>query len=158
MIKIEKVELKDAENLLEVQKRAFEKYAIKYGEFDSNPYNMSLHRMQFNINYRFGQYYKVIDEETNNIIGGIFGFELDQKEIMKIAQFYLLDGYQSLGYGSMVLKYFIEKNPQVEKWYVDTILQEEYNVEFYKHAGFEIIDEEEEHEGLTFVTLLKKRG
>ena len=119
---------------------------------------MSLHRMEFNIKYRFGQYYKVIETTKNEIIGGIFGFELDQKEIMKIAQFYLLDGYQSLGYGSMVLKYFIDSNPQVEKWYVDTILQEEYNVEFYKHAGFEIIDEEEEHEGLTFVTLLKKRG
>ena len=158
MIKIEKALIEDAKILLEVQKNAFKKYALKYGYFDSNPYNMSLHRMEFNIKYRFGQYYKVIDEETGEIIGGIFGFELDQKEIMKIAQFYLLDKYQSLGYGSMVLKYFIDNNNQVEKWYVDTILQEEYNVEFYKHAGFEIIDEEEEHEGLTFVTLLKKRG
>lgn len=158
MIKIEKALIEDAKNLLDVQKKAFKKYAIKYGEFDSNPYNMSLHRMEFNIKYRFGQYYKVIETTKNEIIGGIFGFELDQKEIMKIAQFYLLDDYQSLGYGSSVLKYFIESNPQVEKWYVDTILQEEYNVEFYKHAGFEIIDEEEEHEGLTFVTLLKKRG
>ena len=35
-------------------------------------------------------------------------------------------------------------------------MQEEYNVEFYKHLGFKIIDEEEEHEGLTFVTFLKK--
>lgn len=158
MIKIEKALIEDAKILLEVQKNAFKKYALKYGDFDSNPYNMSLHRMEFNIKYRFGQYYKVIDEENGEIIGGIFGFELDQKEIMKIAQFYLLDKYQSLGYGSMVLKYFIDNNNQVEKWYVDTILQEEYNVEFYKHAGFEIIDEEEEHEGLTFVTLLKKRG
>lgn len=158
MIKIEKALIEDAKILLEVQKNAFKKYALKYGDFDSNPYNMSLHRMEFNIKYRFGQYYKVIDEENGEIIGGIFGFELDQKEIMKIAQFYLLDNYQSLGYGSMVLKYFIDNNNQVEKWYVDTILQEEYNVEFYKHAGFEIIDEEEEHEGLTFVTLLKKRG
>ena len=157
MIKIEKALIEDAKILLEVQKNAFKKYALKYGDFDSNPYNMSLHRMEFNIKYRFGQYYKVIDEENGEIIGGIFGFELDQKEIMKIAQFYLLDKYQSLGYGSMVLKYFIDNNNQVEKWYVDTILQEEYNVEFYKHAGFEIIDEEE-HEGLTFVTLLKKRG
>lgn len=35
-------------------------------------------------------------------------------------------------------------------------MQEEYNLEFYRHLGFEIIDEEEEHEGLTFVTLMKK--
>lgn len=158
MIKIEKALFEDAKILLDVQKQAFKKYRDKYGEFDSNPYNMSLHRMEFNVKYQFGKYYKVIDVDTNKIIGGIFGFELDQKDVMKIAQFYLLDNYQSLGYGSSVLKYFIENNPDVKMWYVDTILQEEYNVEFYKHAGFEIIDEEEEHEGLTFVTLLKKRG
>lgn len=156
MIKIEKVELSDAKTMLEIQRQAFQKYAKKYGDFDSNPYHMSLHRMEFNIQYRYGQYYKVINEETGQIIGGIFGFELDQKEIMKIAQFYLLDEYQSLGYGKIVLNYFIEKNPQVEKWFIDTILQEEYNVEFYRHFDFEIIDEEEEHEGLTFVTMLKK--
>ena len=75
---------------------------------------------------------------------------------MQIAQFYLRSGYQSLGYGTEVLKYFINQNPQVKTWYVDTILQEEYNLEFYKHLGFEIIDTEEEHEGLTFVTLMKK--
>lgn len=156
MIKILKAELKDAEKLWEVQREAFKKYAIKYGDFSSNPYHMSLHRMEFNIKYRFGQYYKVVLEETDEIIGGIFGFELDQPEIIKIAQFYLLEQYQSLGYGKIVLDFFIKSNPQVEKWYVDTILQEEYNVEFYKHFGFEIIDEEEEHEGLSFVTLLKR--
>ena len=35
-------------------------------------------------------------------------------------------------------------------------MQDEYNLEFYQHLGFEVIDEEEEHEGLTFVTLMKK--
>lgn len=156
MIKIEKVLQNDAKTMLKLQKEAFKKYAEKYGDFDSNPYHMSLHRMEFNINYRFGQYLKIIETKNNEIIGGIFGFELDTSDIMKIAQFYLKDGYQSLGYGTEVLKYFIDKNPQVKTWYVDTILQEEYNVEFYKHLGFEIIDYEEEHEGLTFVTLMKK--
>ena len=95
-------------------KQAFKKYRDKYGEFDSNPYNMSLHRMEFNVKYQFGKYYKVIDVDTNKIIGGIFGFELDQKDVMKIAQFYLLDNYQSLGYGSSVLKYFIENRWGIE--------------------------------------------
>ena len=157
MIKIERALHKDAKELLEVQKSAFKKYLDKYGEFDSNPYHMTLHRLEFNIKYRFGQYYKVVDKETNKIIGGIFGFEVDQKEVMQIGQFYLLDEYQEKGYGKMVLEYFINQNPDVEQFYLDTILQEQYNVDFYKHFGFEIIDTEEEHEGLTFVTLLKKK-
>ena len=76
--------------------------------------------------------------------------------MMKIAQFYIKEDYRSKGYGHQVIEEFINKNPQVKTWYVDTILQEEYNVEFYKKVGFEVIDEEEEHEGLTFVTLMKK--
>ena len=77
--------IEDAEKLLEIQKNAFKKYSDKYGDFDSNPYHMDLHRMEFNVKYRFGQYYKIIDEESNNIIGGIFAFELDDKNTFKIA-------------------------------------------------------------------------
>jgi len=157
MIKIEKALLDDAKELLAVQQAAFEKYLIKYGEFDGNPYHMSLHRMEFNIKYPYGKYYKVIDEKTNKIIGGIFGFEVDTKEIIQIGQFYLLDEYHKQGYGKETLEFFINANPLAKQFYLDTILQEEYNVLFYKHLGFEIVDTEEEHEGLTFVTLLKKR-
>jgi len=153
-MKIERAELKDAKRLLEVQKIAFGKYAEKYGDFENNPYHMELDRMEFNIRYRFGRYYKVVENEQ--IIGGIFGFELDDPKIIKIAQFYLLPDFQALGYGTEILEYFIDDNKQATTWYIDTILQEEYNVNFYKKLEFEIIDEEEEHEGLTFVTMIKK--
>lgn len=156
MVKMERAKQEDANILLAIQYEAFIKYAKKYGDFDSNPYHMDLHRMEFNINYRFGQYYKLLELETNEIIGGIFCFELDEKPVMKIAQFYFKEAYQHLGYGKYVLNELFELNKGVKTWYVDTIMQEEYNVEFYKHMGFEIIDEEEEHEGLTFVTMLKK--
>ncbi len=156
MIKMEKAELSDAKILLEVQKEAFLKYAQKYGDFDSNPYHMDLHRMEFNIKYHYGQYYKLLDENTLAIIGGLFCFELDEKPIMKIAQFYLKSEYQHLGYGTFILNELFNRNPEVKTWYVDTIMQEEYNVEFYQHLGFEIIDVEEEHEGLSFVTFMKK--
>ncbi len=151
---IKKAELKDAERLLEVQKIAFKKYAEKYGDFDNNPYHMELDRMEFNIKYRFGQYFKV--ELNEQIIGGIFGFELDDPKVIKIAQFYLLPEFQANGYGTEILEFFINQNKVANTWYIDTILQEEYNVNFYKKLDFEIIDEEVEHEGLTFVTMIKK--
>lgn len=157
MIIMKKALLEDAVKLLIVQYESFIVYAEKYGDFDSNPYHMTLERMHFNIKYRFGQYYKLVDEEKDEIVGGLFAFELDKPNIMKIAQFYLKDEYRALGYGQKIINQLIEKNPLVELWYVDTILQEEYNVEFYKKVGFEVIDEEEEHQGLTFVTLLKKK-
>ncbi|MBQ8292589.1 MAG: GNAT family N-acetyltransferase [Bacilli bacterium] len=152
--KLEKVELSDAVKMLDIQKKAFGKYALKYGEFDSNPYDMDLHRMEFNIKYRFGRYEKIM--VNDEIIGGIFAFELDDASIKKIAQFYILPEYQNLGYGKKAFEMFINEDNEVKKWYVDTILQEDSNVKFYQEFGFEIIDEEEEHEGLTFVTMLKK--
>ena len=42
--KNQKAEIKDAKELLKIQKAAFEKYAQIYGDFDSNPYNMDLQR------------------------------------------------------------------------------------------------------------------
>lgn len=151
---LQKVQIEDAEEMLNVQKTSFEKYYNKYGEFDSNPYNMVLSRMEFNIKYRFGRYEKMVVD--GKIIGGIFAFELEEPTIKKIAQFYVLPEYQNLGYGRKAMKEFMNSDPDVKKWYVDTILQEDTNVAFYQSFGFEIIDEEEEHEGLTFVTLLKK--
>lgn len=151
---LQKVKIEDAEEMLAVQKASFEKYYDKYGDFDSNPYDMDLSRMEFNIKYRFGRYEKMVVD--NKIIGGIFAFELEDPMIKKIAQFYVLPEYQNLGYGKKAMKEFLDSDLNVKKWYVDTILQEDANVGFYQSFGFEIIDEEEEHEGLTFVTLLKK--
>ena len=56
MVKMLKALESDAEKLLEIQQKAFIVYSQKYGDFDSNPYHMGLHRMQFNIKYRYGQY------------------------------------------------------------------------------------------------------
>lgn len=160
-MKLEHVELiiateKDATELLELQKKAFKKYSEKYGDFESNPYHMSEKRILFSINYRFGKYYKIINNNNNELIGGIFGFLIDEQDIVKIAQFYLKEEYRSLGLGKEVLNGIFKEYSNIKKWYVDTILEEEYNVRFYQQLGFEIIDYEEEHKGLTFVTLMKK--
>ena len=160
-MKLEHVELiiateKDATDLLELQKKAFKKYSEKYGDFESNPYHMSEKRILFSINYRFGKYYKIINNDNNELIGGIFGFLIDERDMVKIAQFYLKEEYRSLGLGKEVLNGIFKEYSNIKKWYVDTILEEEYNVRFYQQLGFEIIDYEEEHKGLTFVTLMKK--
>jgi hypothetical protein len=44
MVKMLLANIEDAEKLLEIQKNAFKRYSEKYGDFDSNPYHMDLHR------------------------------------------------------------------------------------------------------------------
>ena len=157
MVNLEKALVKDAKELLAVQKKCFENYSIKYGDFESNPYHMTLHRMEFNLKYKFGNYYKVVDFQTDKIIGGIFIFELDNPNIMQIAQFYIFEEYRNMGIGKMIFEAVLDKHSNVHTWYVDTILEEDHNVNFYKKAGFIELEREEEHKGLSFVTLIKKR-
>ena len=157
MVNLEKALVKDAKELLAIQKKCFENYSVKYGDFDSNPYHMTLHRMEFNLKYKFGHYYKVVDFKTEAIIGGIFIFELDDPHVMQIAQFYIAEEFRHMGIGKMIFEAVLEKHTEVKTWYVDTILEEDHNVNFYKQAGFVEIEREVEHEGLSFVRLIKKR-
>lgn len=157
MVNLEKALVKDAKELLNIQKQCFKNYSVKYGDFDSNPYHMTLHRMEFNLKYQFGYYYKIVDFTSEQIIGGIFIFELDDPTVMQIAQFYIIDEFRHLGIGRLVFDAILTKHSNVKTWYVDTILEEDHNVNFYKKAGFIELEREEEHKGLSFVTLIKKR-
>ena len=112
---------------------------------------------EFNLKYKFGHYYKVIDFKSEKIIGGIFIFELDNPHVMQIAQFYIDEEFRHMGIGKLVFEAVMDKHSDVNTWYVDTILEEDHNVNFYKQAGFVEIEREVEHEGLSFVTLIKKR-
>ena len=154
VITLEKAKLVDAKKMLEIQKESFKKYAEKYGKFDADPAKMTLHRMEFNVKYRLGDYQKIM--LNDKIIGGIFGFMLEEESTWHVAQFYILPDYEHLGYGTKAMDLFFELHKDVKVWYADTIKQETHNVDFYQKFGFKVIDEEEEHDGLTFVTLIKK--
>ena len=153
-VSLKKARVMDAHDLLNIQRSAFAKYSLKYGKFEADPCNMSLHRMEFNIRYRLGDYQKIM--LGDQIIGGAFGFQLEEEHVWKVAQFYILPEFEHLGYGTDAFKAYLELHPDVKTWYADTIKQEEANLAFYQKFGFEIIDEEAEHEGLSFVTLIKK--
>lgn len=153
-IELVKAKIKDAHDMLKVQKECFKKYLSLYGEFDTNPYYMTLHRMEFNIRYRLGDYQKIM--LNNRLIGGIFAFSLDEENKWQIAQLYILPEFEHQGIGSIAIEKMFAMHQDVKEWYADTILQEKHNVEFYQKHGFEIIDVEEEHRGLSFATLVKK--
>ncbi len=154
MIKLDIASVSDAQELLKIQYDAFSKYTDKYGDFDTNPVHMDLCRMEFNIKYRLGKYYKILDD--NKIIGGIFIFELDDPTIMQIAQVYLEESYQGKGITSSCLEDIFNIHSGVKVWYVDTILQEKENVSFYESLGFKKLELDEERNGLTFVTFVRK--
>ena len=84
----------------------------------------------------------------------IFDFLICSKERFSV---YIAEEFRHMGIGKMIFEAVLEKHTEVKTWYVDTILEEDHNVNFYKQAGFVEIEREVEHEGLSFVTLIKKR-
>lgn len=142
----------DLDELYKLQKECFKIYDDKYGYFDTNPYHMDKDLLKFNINYRYGKYYKIIVD--NKIIGGIFYFMLDDG-LYKIAQFYLQEDYRRQGIGSYVMNEIL-KDQDVKVFKVDTIYEEKANVSFYLKFGFKEIEREIEKEGLTFIVFERK--
>ena len=71
MIIIRKAEINDANALWRIQTEVFQKYMVKYGDFQRNPAHMTLDRLKFNINYPYGQYYVI--EKTVRLSGDICG-------------------------------------------------------------------------------------
>lgn len=153
-VELEKAKVKDAHELLAMQKESFKSYIDKYGKFDTNPYYMTLHRIEFNIKYRFGDYQKII--YNGKLVGAIFAFALDESNAWKIAQLYVLPEYEGIGIGSLAIEEFFKLHNDVKEWYADTINEEKQNLDFYKSHGFVIIDIEEERQGLSFATLVRK--
>lgn len=154
-MRMELATIEDAEDLLRVQQESFCEYIEKYGHFEDNPYDMTIHRIKFNINYHLGKYYKIIEDDQ--IVGGLFCFLLDRDDMMKIAQFYLLPAYQLQGFGQKAMTELLENHPDIKVWVVDTIYQETKNIKFYEKMGFEIVDVEDADESLSFATLMYKR-
>ena len=153
-VELVKAKIKDAHEMLKIQKECFKKYLAIYGEFETNPYYMTLHRMEFNLRYRLGDYQKIV--LNGEVVGGIFAFSLDEENKWQIAQLYILPEVEHRGIGSIAIEKMFALHPEVKEWYADTIIQEENNIKFYQKHGFEIIDVEEEHRGLAFATLVKK--
>lgn len=153
-MKLVRAEITDSETLLNIQKQAFEHITEKYGDFDGNPYFMEKSRMDFNIKYHLGKYYKVVVDDE--IIGGIFGFELDEAGQMQIDQIYIMPKYQRLGYGTKAMEEFIKYNPDIKEWYLDTIIDNDHLTLFYERLGFTTYEEVDEDEGMKFSCMVRK--
>lgn len=133
-IQLKKACIEDAENLHQMQIKAFMPLLQKYKDYDTNPGNETLDRIISRLNQSFTDYYIIMLEDKT--VGGIRIVRLQNGARCRISPIFVLPEYQGLGIAQETLRLVEAIYSPVEGWELDTILQEEGNCYLYEKAGY----------------------
>ena len=131
-VTIEKAYEKDAENLLVLQKQAFEELYMKY-EDEQSPFLTTLDEMKKRISYENGTYYKIL--YNNELCGGVFVFKLDEG-IYKFGNMYIKPTHQNRGIGTTVITLVEKTEPSAKIWELDFPIDRPDNKRGYGKLGY----------------------
>ncbi len=124
----------DAEEIWQMQKKAFQELLEKYRDFDTNPASESLEKTVMHLNQPFTFFYFI---ELNGVKIGAIRVE-DKKtsdEPKRISPLFIMPQYRNRGYAQAAIK-AVEAIHGENVWELDTILQETANCHLYEKAGY----------------------
>jgi GNAT superfamily N-acetyltransferase len=144
----------DAEIMLRLQRKCFAKHFERYHDVSSSPYNETLGKMLFRINYEKGSYYKIVS--NNILVGCIWVFE-KEPEIFRVGIVYILPKYQSKGIGQKTLTMAENLHNVAKLWEIDCPEDLSINRRCYEKVGYKLTGEKEViNEKLTLVYYKKE--
>lgn len=153
-ISLFKAEESDGTELYEIQKRAFMALYKKYEDHETSPVVQSFEA--FMTRFSKGEYYKIFYKEE--LVGGVFVFKVNPNT-MRLHIINILEAYQGKGIGQEVMKRLEGIYIEVDKWELDTILEEKRNCHVYERVGYEKTKEVEKiNDKLTLIKYIKKDG
>ena len=122
----------DAQALYDLQIKSFKALLEKYQDYDYSPGAEKLERTKQRLNDPLTDYYFI--SLQGKYIGAlrICHFE----KLCKLKQIYILPEYQGYGYAQQAITIVESLYPTVEKWELDTILQEEKLCYLYEKVGY----------------------
>ena len=124
---------KDANIIWNMQIEAFSELLSRYKDYDTNPGNESLERIEAKLSQPHTYFYYIMVE--NNIVGAIRIVDLKDSSRKRIAPLFVLKNYRNKGYAQLAIKE-VEKIHGSNDWKLDTILQEEGNCHLYEKMGY----------------------
>lgn len=144
----------DGPELYEIQKRAFMTLYKKYEDHETSPVVQSYEA--FIRRFSKGDYYKIFYKEE--LVGSVFVYKI-KPDTMRLHIINILEEYQGKGIGQEVIKRLEGIYVEVDKWELDTILEEKRNCHVYERAGYEKTkDVEKINDKLTLIKYIKKNG
>lgn len=132
-VTISRANMEDAEELHVMQVRAFKELLEKYQDFDTNPGNESMEKVEARLQQDFTFYYFICFGQQK--VGAVR--VVDQKESGKkrISPIFILPEFQGKGIAQEAIR-LCEEVHGSENWELDTILQEPKNCYLYEKMGY----------------------
>lgn len=154
-VKLLRVNIEDAEELHAMQIKTFKELLTKYQDFDTNPGNESLEKVEVRLKQDFTFYYFICIGQQK--VGAIR--VVDTKEGGKnkrISPIFILPEFQDKGIAQEAIRLCEEAHGN-EDWELSTILQESRNCHLYEKMGYRQTGKKEViNERLTLIFYEKK--
>ncbi len=147
----------DIDTVFEIQRAAYKPLYEKYHDDSSNPYRESKETV-FRKYTRAGTsgYLFLVD---GTAVGAV-RVNIDAiNRIGRVSALCVLPRFQGRGIAQTALLEIERRHPEVERWVLDTILEEAGNCHLYEKIGYKKTGKTEAiHEGMTLVFYEKKEG
>ena len=131
-INLEKAIFKDCLEIYDLQMKSFEALLAKYQDYDYSPGAEKLERTIQRFNDKITTFWFIT--YCKKRIGALRICDLG--ELCKLKQIFILPEYQGNGYAQDAIKSVESLYPNVIRWELDTILQEEKLCYLYEKMGY----------------------
>ena len=138
-VTLKRAGLSDAPEIWKMQVEAFSEMYSRYGDTETSPAAERLDKTEGRLSQPFTYYYFILaDGETAGAVRIIDHKEPDKPK--RISPIFIKPSYRGKGTGEAAVRE-AERIHGAAGWELDTILEEESNVRFYKKLGYTMTDE-----------------
>ncbi|MDF2700923.1 MAG: acetyltransferase family protein [Haloplasmataceae bacterium] len=137
-ISLEKAINTDAQEIFEIQFKAFMPLLEKYKDYNTNPANETIERVLTRINNPDGGFYKILFGDV--LVGAICVFWRERTQFW-ISPMFVLPEYQGKGIAQKAIRSIEMLFSQATTWELRTILQEERNCYLYEKLGYKQLED-----------------
>ena len=132
-INLRLVDIAECEKLWKMQVEAFSELLEKYKDYETNPANEPMSRVEDRLRQSFTYYYFIMDEET--AVGAVRVVDMKDGSQKRISPIFIMPEYRGKGYAQAAIT-AVEKLHGSENWSLGTILQEVGNCYLYEKMGY----------------------
>ena len=132
-IELVRASLEDAEVIWKMQRIAFAELLERYQDFDTNPGNEPLEKVQWRFSFPATYFYFIQVDGVN--AGAIRIIDHHDDSPKKISPLFVLPQFQGKGIAQAAIRE-AERIHGSDNWCLDTILQEKGNCHLYEKMGY----------------------
>ena len=150
-ISLSRAALQDAPALFQMQKQAFLPLLLKYKDYTTNPAAELLQRTEERLQGKNTDYYFILLDGKQ--IGGIRVCVFPT--YCRVSPIFILPQYQNNGYARQAMLIAEQKYPNIRRWELETIGEEDHLCRFYEKLGYRRTGTPKKLSYLTLVTYEK---